>query len=317
MWRLAAFHRISPRSYYFYRLYRRDVAPVAQRYLEFTTLSAAERRILEANQADHGSLTDKRTFARLCEAHGFPTPAIVAWARDGAIEASTAVPEADLFSKPGAAANGRGATIWRFEQGRWSDGSAWYDAAGVLAEIARRSDRGPHMLQPRIVNHQAIAGLGCGGASTARIVTIRFPDRAAEPLWSVFKMSASGAAADNFMRGGLLAPIDADSGTLGPALKQGSNALHEIHPDTGAAITGVKLPQWSQALQCCLRAHDALFARFPSVGWDVAFTSEGPSLIEGNWNWSEELLQLAHDRPLGDTRLPDCYLAHLSRAGIA
>jgi len=317
MWRLATFHRISPASYYFYRLHRRDFQTRAQRYLEFTTLAAAERRILDASSADRAALTDKRAFARLCEQDGFPTPPILAWARGGAIEIARELPASDLFSKPGASANGRGAAIWRFDDGQWSDGTAWHDAESLLAEIARRSDAGPHMLQPRIVNHDAIRGLGCGGASTARIVTIRFPDRPAEPLWSVFKMSARGSAADNFMRGGLLAPVDADSGRLGPALRQGSSALVQTHPDTGAQIAGVKLPQWSQALQLCLRAHDTLFARFPSVGWDVAFTREGPMLIEGNWNWSEELLQLAHDRPLGETRLPDCYLAHLARAGIA
>lgn len=272
---------------------------------------------MNATGADRSALTDKQKFSRLCALHDLPTPPILAWCEGGRIPHVADFPAEDLFSKQGASANGRGATIWNYDgTGRWSDGGAWLDQKGVLTEIARRSERGPQILQTRITNHTRISALCCGGASTARIVTIRFPDRPAEHLLSVFKMSANGSAADNFMRGGLLAPIESSSGVLGPALRKGSALLHERHPDTGAMIAGVPLPKWYEALNMCLRAHDVVFAAFPGIGWDVAITPQGPTLIEGNWNWSEELLQLAHDRPLGATRLPDCYLAHLAVAGI-
>lgn len=314
MWRLAARHPLAPSAYHRYRLYRPELAPIAGQFVDFDMLAVVEGAILDARHADRVVLTDKRRFAKVCAEHGVPTVPVLAWCEGGNVREAQALPEADLFSKPGNWKNGRGASLWWWQgNGRWSDGRASIDGTGLLAELARRSIDGPQMLQRRVVNHPDLASFSSGGVSTARIVTLRFPGMPSEHLASVFKMTSHGGAADNFKQGGLLAPIDPVTGELGAALvKKTGHARQRVHPDSGATIPGMRLPCWRETLALCLATHDRLFERYPGVGWDVAITPEGPLFIEGNWNWDPALMQVGHGAPLGVTRLPACYLAHVA-----
>jgi hypothetical protein len=56
------------------------------------------------------------------------------------------------------------------------------------------------------------------------------------------------------------------------------------HPVTGAVLPGFQLPLWPEA--CALARRAALsFRPLLTVGWDIAFTPDGPLLIEGNAWW--------------------------------
>ena len=112
-----------------------------------------------------------------------------------------------------------------------------------------------------------------------------------------------GALAANFTSRGMLgAPIDLETGELGvaadrDALPQTPRLRH--HPATGAAIAGRQLPYWAETLALAEAAHRA-FPSVSRVGWDLAITTNGPLLIEGNDDMGVESLQTVHDRPLTD-----------------
>ena len=99
-----------------------------------------------------------------------------------------------------------------------------------------------------------------------------------------FAQRASGAVVDNFAQGGLSCGIDTATGTLDRATARspgGGAAWHDVHPDTGARITGVTVDNWPT-----VRGEIAALARrlpfMPYVGWDVAVTDDGFRIIEGN-----------------------------------
>lgn len=75
-------------------------------------------------------------------------------------------------------------------------------------------------------------------------------------------------------------------------------------PGSMQSFSGFRLPYWNEALELCLQAH-SMFSDFPSVCWDVAFTPEGPVLVEGNHDWDVVLAQEPGcGPPGGQTLLP-------------
>jgi hypothetical protein len=85
---------------------------------------------------------------------------------------------------------------------------------------------------------------------------------------------------------------------------------HDVHPVTGARVKGFRLPDWHRALDLTLRAH-RVFYDFPSIGWDVALTPEGPVLVEANYNWNAVTTQQASGRPLGMNGYFESVLSYL------
>jgi len=91
---------------------------------------------------------------------------------------------------------------------------------------------------------------------------------------------------DNFHggRGGLSAPIDLDSGVLGPAATLaagGTLQRFETHPDSGTPIAGVPVPRWAEVVAEALRVAGRL-PHLPYVGWDLVVNEEEASFLEAN-----------------------------------
>jgi molybdopterin biosynthesis enzyme MoaB len=93
--------------------------------------------------------------------------------------------------------------------------------------------------------------------------------------------------------GNLAAPVDLDTGVVvGPGVYNDISKNDEaIHPVTGKTIVGFAIPFWQETMQMVVKAA-MLTPENRSVGWDVAITSVGPELIEGNHNWCKLLWQL-------------------------
>jgi len=60
------------------------------------------------------------------------------------------------------------------------------------------------------------------------------------------------------------------------------NVTH--HPDNGAPVTGMKLPDMPGILKLVEDAHAKLAPGVPLIGWDVAITTDGVFLLEGNFS---------------------------------
>ena len=114
---------------------------------------------------------------------------------------------------------------------------------------------------------------------------------------------------DNFSAGGIACPIDTQTGMLrGSAVKWTPLSPRiDTHPDTDHRIAAVSLPDWDTAVQICLRAHTGL-TTCPGVGWDVGFSPQGPTLLEGNQPFGIELTQFVTGEPLLATGFCDALL---------
>jgi hypothetical protein len=150
--------------------------------------------------------------------------------------------------------------------------------------------------------------------NTIRIVTMRSPDTG-EPFVAFanhrFGTRASGFV-DNWGMGGLNAHIDIASGHLGPAVElKRTPKLSWLphHPDSGAPIEGVAVPDW-EAVKSTVLGWAAGLPMVLMCGWDVAVDESGAvRALEGNGQPSTNQMQV-HRPLLTDERVRAFFRAH-------
>lgn len=129
-----------------------------------------------------------------------------------------------------------------------------------------------------------------GSANTVRVITMRDPDTGEVFVPAAIHRFGTRATVptDNFQTGGLSVAVDLETGVLGRAVRAPGYTGGELrwlsaHPDTGAQITGVAIPDWTGVKATVTRIVEAYpFLRY--VGWDVVVSERGVVLIEGNHN---------------------------------
>lgn len=154
-----------------------------------------------------------------------------------------------------------------------------------------------------------------GSVNTIRVLMMRDPDtRQFFIATAVHKFgSSTTGTADNVWRGGLTAQVDLKTGKLGrPAHHRNNNREIEWvdqHPDTGAQIQGVQIPNWDQAKEQLIKMSNE-FTMLDYIGWDAVLTDQGLRLIEGN-NYSEVSILQIHEPLLANPRVKKFYQHHL------
>jgi hypothetical protein len=186
----------------------------------------------------------------------------------------------------------------------------------LLEHVADLSKREAYLVQPALANHSALRELSLGALATVRLLTCRDPDGGFEVTNASFRMSVNPkSAVDNIHAGGIATPVDLATGRLGPAsdLGLGPNFVwHDVHPLTGAPITGRILPFWPETMALAVRAH-VEFAEWTVIGWDIAILDEGPRLIEGNKGPDVDLIQRPLRGPIGSGRFGELLAYNLER----
>ena len=147
------------------------------------------------------------------------------------------------------------------------------------------------ILEERINQVDLLNNLNTDSLNTVRLVTLMSNERQVTFPLAVLRVGRSGSAVDNISRGGLIIPLDIESGILsgkGITYSRFGKGLHSSHPDSAVNFSGLLVPHWDEVKTlCCQAAMSFPFCR--SVGWDVAVTDQGPILIEGNNFWAIDL----------------------------
>ena len=201
-----------------------------------------------------------------------------------------------LTLKPVGGTHGRG--VHRLELREAPNFGLHLDARPVscaeVGDFSRTLDR--YIVTPT-VEQAAYARAICAETTNGlRVMTFVDPDTR-EPFVG-YALHRFGTPAtqptDNWARGGLCCHVNLDDGSLGPGLKQprwtgGKAVFHKRHPDSGAALEGVRIPRWRELCRSLVGAVET-FPFLLYVGWDVVVTDDGFVVLEGNTN--SDLLQL-------------------------
>jgi len=142
------------------------------------------------------------------------------------------------------------------------------------------------LIEQRLRQHEALAVLAPKTLCCARIVTVTTLDGRVEVVETAMKLQGDGSGVDNVIQGSVAIGVDPESGVLkrGWCKDDPPGTFRTCVPGTDAEFAGIRLPMWRDVMDLARRAA-AAFPLARSVGWDVAFTPDGPYLVEGNAAW--------------------------------
>ena len=305
MMHLAIRYNLAANTYYYYSFWKNR--PNTEYYIQ-------DREIRNLLKAYSLNSCNRRIREKLYTYHFFKdrgilvAPIIASFHSENKIHWYTeehALPRESIFLKPTSLAGGKGIEKWIYSNSEriWTYLHFKYGEVELLNHCIHLSNSYEIMLQPCLENHSTIRDLSNEALCTARVVTaIRPRETTAQVIMSSFRIPRKDSFMDNFGQGGLVSPISSE-GILGVArAKDIRIGEHETHPDTHALILGRELPNWDAALKLAQKAHESV-PNLVSVGWDIALTEEGPTLIEANLGWGTQVVQIPGGRPIANDHL--------------
>lgn len=166
------------------------------------------------------------------------------------------------------------------------------------------------IIQERAFQGAYASGLFEGSVNTVRIISIRPPGGIKHEIVGAVQRIGTHASApvDNFSQGGLSAPIDLESGILGKASgadsfdRDGNRVFYARHPDSGAQIEGVAIPNWGAIKDKIVDVTEQL-PFFEYIAWDLVVRDHGVSVLETNMKSMLGIFQIhggARNAPLGE-----------------
>jgi hypothetical protein len=308
--RLLWSNRIRAVDYYNLGLFDPSVTPKSKR--DYIGRYEIYRIFTKFNPQEHHHLTNKKMhFNAFARAAQLPTTEILAivtsrdsefsgpvlrteeqletWMQENAIE--------DVVLKPVAGTKGWGILSLgarAADEQRWRKlpGREFASVQEIWTHCNRYLPHGGVLIERRLAPHPTLASLMPDVLHTVRVVT--YLDGEPTILDAALRVGLGKGPADNMAQGGIVVPIDLDTGTCGQGVILINDIPHSIdeHPVTGGRITGLTLPYWPEVCDIARKAAEA-FSMQKSIGWDVALTTRGPVLLEGNWCYDFLVNQIA------------------------
>jgi hypothetical protein len=183
--------------------------------------------------------------------------------------------------------------------------------ARVVSATVDVPDTGDYLVEGCLEQHPTLREIYPRAVNTLRVLTVRHPTAGLFVARMAQRIGTDlSAPTDNYSRRGLVAGVR-DGVLLDAVTRPGPHGVARLthHPDTGARIEGVALPFPELIEDLMLRAA-AVVPDVVHVGWDVALTSDGPVLLEGNAGIANPNVFQAHRPLLDDPRLIGFYERH-------
>lgn len=252
----------------------------------------------------NGCLRDKWVFALLMKEFGIPSPQTKGLIKDQRYTrpGETSVPlseiakqDMDVMVKPIEVNGGHGIFHLKVKDGVMTVG-------GNVISVEQLGDKvgnGFFIVQSFIDNqHEGMKKLFPGAVNTLRITLVQNGKGDSELLGVMCMMGAHGAECSNWHFGGVCANVKSD-GTVNKYGYSMSDKRITKHPDSGVVFEGYKIPYYDEAVALAKRCMKSFYG-LKSVGWDIAITTDGPIVIEGNDDWGLAAHQMVENKGWAD-----------------
>jgi hypothetical protein len=324
--KLAIVYRTDPAAYYALNLYEppqrlAEIEHYIGRQETKNGLYSLMRDAVSRQKPKTGhSLSDKASFAAHCAQAGLPHIRVLASGVEGVFTIRDATPgtfDRDLFVKLTRGSGTFGARSYRWlGDGRHAarDGTT-FDRDSLFKALAESSNWRPLIVNHWLQNHPEIADLAKDSLLTFRVFTCLDP--AGEPhvthgfMRIMSKLEPSWNTIEEYG-----SKIDLETGRMNRMCADrdlAPDAWWDIHPKTGAQVTGRVLSGWPAIAALAVAGHRE-FSNWAVIGWDLAWTPDGPVLIEGNSDPDTHYLQRVHRQMLGQSPMAPYLRHHLAQA---
>lgn len=164
-----------------------------------------------------------------------------------------------------------------------------YDASSLVKFM---EDNKFDLVEEFVQQHETINNLAPSALNTVRIITQLRPNGEVDIVGCRLRVSVHGVT-DNLAAGNLAAFIDPETGIItdNGVYSDITKPEEEVHPVSGLKIKGIQIPYWKESIALA-KELASIDPRNKSIGWDLAITTYGPDVIEGNREWCKLLFQL-------------------------
>lgn len=162
------------------------------------------------------------------------------------------------------------------------------------------------LFQEKLLPHPQIAEATGGRVSTIRLILL-VRDEGPEVYRAIWKVMAGDNMADNFWRNGnLLGAVEPETGRVYRVIRGVGPEQEEIevHPDSGAAMKDLVLPDWQKLLDLG-HTTAAIFPELRIIALDIALCPQGPVVVEVNIGGALNLPQLATGKGILEPKFVD------------
>ncbi len=237
-------------------------------------------------------LTNKYIQKHMLLGLGLPTPELLAAAgKDFAVRNRDDLMTClqswnfDIIIKPISSTRGANVVVLHWNNGRFQgkEGEEW-SADRIWEYLSRHIEVGC-LIERRAFNVGQTAKIYPHSLNTFRIITIRSLDGKWHVPVHVIKFGSGNICVDNIHAGGIMVNLD-DNGVTTQALIDRFPRPLTHHPDTGLSLIGFQPEGFKEVVAVALEASKK-YVMPGTIGWDIAYTADGPKIIEGNTLWGD------------------------------
>ena len=281
-----------PYQYYRFDFYKQDCALTIEEMKTYVPHFFIMSLYFPHSYKEYGVLCEDKllTYAML-KSYGVPQPALLFCYDHQQVFDSTNAPLSvdevharirsstaeKLFFKPRFGLGGRGIVVFNKNAAQ-----QFVNEAQVMlnADFFKTLGNDAYVVQEGLVQHDVMNNLYPHSVNTFRIFT-QCVDGQAQVLYALVRMGSGGQQIDNASSGGLYIKIDPATGVLAAHAFAFDRLTFDKHPDTGFIFNGAHIPVWDEAKTFTIGLAQK-FREITYMGWDIAFTTTGPSVIELN-----------------------------------
>ncbi|HOP65770.1 MAG TPA: sugar-transfer associated ATP-grasp domain-containing protein [Bacilli bacterium] len=147
-----------------------------------------------------------------------------------------------------------------------------------------------YLVEEVIKQHKSLAEFSKSSINTIRIMTSNINNKP-KVIFATLRVGNGKSHVDNFHQGGMASLVNIETGIITSDAVDKNLTKYKYHPLSKKAFKGYKIPYFKETKELVLKAAKVV-PEIKVVGWDIAITPNGPTIVEGNRRAGFDIIQV-------------------------